>query len=159
MASIADLIYVPIFAIIIFSLAVFGMALAPQASADFKKVTNTGISETLVQTSISTLFKERNAEGVENFKAISYRLCSSPSATNNVLTDLESSQPRGISEVVDYMNIDFNNIPSQCTSASSFTEMDLFGVSTPTKRTYAYEKKIPVIGGDVVDMEVNYEVE
>lgn len=159
MASMADLIYVPIFAIIIFSLAVFGMALAPKASADFKEVTNTGISETLVQSSISTLFKERNGEGVENFKAISYRLCSSASATNNIVSDLESSQPRGISEVVDYMNIDFNGIPSQCSTVSGFTELDLYGVDSPTKRTYTYEKKIPVIGGNVTDMRVNYEIE
>lgn len=159
MASIADLIYVPIFAIIVFSLAVFGMALAPQASADFKKVTNTGISETLVQASISTLFKERNGEGVENFKAISYRLCSVPSATNDILTELDSSQPRSIFEVVDYMKIDFNNIPSQCSSVGSFTEKDLYGISEPAKRTYTYEKKIPVIGGNVTDMRVKYEVE
>lgn len=159
MASMADLISVSLFAILIPILGIFGISFAPQTSVEFQSVTNNGISDTMVQSITSTLFNEENSNGIDNYKAISYRLCTSPSTRNAILTELDDSQPESISGVVEYMTIKFDNIPSQCSSSpSSYTEDDLFGVDDPRARTYTYDQKIPVIGGDVVDMRVRYEV-
>ena len=158
MASMADLISVSLFAILIPLLSIFGISFAPQTSVEFERVTNNGISGTMVQSLISTLFNEKNNEGIDNYKAISYRLCDSPSARNAVLTEIDDTQPGSISGVLEYMKIKFDNIPSQCSSVSSYTEEDLLGAKDPRARIYTYDQKIPVIGGDVVDMRVRYEV-
>jgi len=159
MASIADLMFIPILALLIFGLAIFGVTMVPQASTDFKQVTNKGISDIMVQSMVSTMFNERNTEDIRNYRAISYRLCDSPSSLNNLVTSIEGTQPYGVSEVIGYFKLSFHNIPSQCSSVSSFKEERLFGLKSVGKRTYYYEKKIPVIGGEVVDMRASYEVE
>lgn len=158
MASMADLISIPIFALMIPLLGIFGISFVPQTSVEFERVTNNGISDTMVQSVVSTVFNEENSNGVKNYKAFSYKLCGASSSTAVVDTELDSGQPRGISGIVDYMSLEFDNIPSQCSSESSYTKEGLFGVEDPRGRTYTYDQKIPVLGGDVVDMKVRYEV-
>lgn len=162
MATVADLMSVAVFAIMIPLVGIIGISFLPQTTVEFEDVTNEKLSGVMVQSMMSTMFKQRNADGFDNYKTMSYKLCSSTGSTTfsaAINTDLKSNQPSGISSIVDYLKIDFTDIPSQCSSASSYTEQKLYGVESPRKITQTYRKEVPVIGGNTVDMRVRYEVE
>lgn len=147
--------FIPTFAVLIFLFSLLGIILTPQAKEGFEDVTNREIGETAVHTVISSYFKEKNSQGLEVYKAISYRLCKSGSAATSGIYSYGGDPPR----FLDYVGIKYNDIPSQCSSSSSYDEQRLSGVETSSKRNYLYRKKIPVTGGNVTTMSVRYEVE
>jgi|GEM_PF-6585716 hypothetical protein len=168
MATVADLMSVAVFAIMIPLVGILGISFTPQTSVEFEDVTNEKLSGVMVQSMMSTMFKRHNQDGFDNYKTMSYKLCSKTGQTSftsqtsfstRLNTDLGSNQPSGISNIVDYLKIDFTDIPSQCSSVSDYTEQEFYGLENPKKITRTYRKQIPVIGGDTVDMRVRYEAE
>lgn len=158
MGSFADLMFVPFLTILILILIALSIVMSFQTSAKFEQVTDRGISEPLIHSITSTMFKERNTKQVTNYKAISYRLCKGNTAMNNLVSDFESVPEGSISGIISYIEFEAHDIPSQCSSASSYDGQILYGSNDVRKRDYTYEKKIPVIGGNVTGVNFIYEL-
>ena len=159
MGSLGDLMFMPFLSILILIMIALGLVINFETSVRFEEVTDKGLSEPLIHSITSTMFKERNNNQVENYKAISYRLCSSSSTTNNLVTDFDSVPEKSISRVISYVEFKAYNIPSQCSSASSYDGEVLYGSNDIREKDYTYEKKIPVIGGNITEVDFVYELE
>jgi len=155
----ADLMFVPFLAIIILMMIALAMVFNFETSVKFEEVTDRGLSEPLIHSITSTMFKERNTKKVENYKAISYRLCKGPTPINNLVTGFNSVPEGSISGIISYLEFKVHGIPSQCSSASNYDGEILYGSNDVSKRDYIYEKKIPVIGGNVTEVDFVYELE
>jgi hypothetical protein len=81
MATVADLMSVAVFAIMIPLVGIIGISFLPQTSVEFEDVTNEKLSGVMVQSMMSTMFKQRNTDGFDNYKTMSYKLCSSTGST------------------------------------------------------------------------------
>mgnify|MGYP006875055389 CR=1 FL=1 len=152
MASAAEAIFIPIFAILIFGFAVLAIALTPKAEAEFALRTTEELSEVKVQTVTSTFFQQKNNNGITNFKSVSYELCdgSGTYVSNGFRNDYN------LMGMLNYMEIKYSGIPSQCGS-SGYTQTRFTG-SDDRNNNFYYNKRIPVIGGDVVNAQVVYEI-
>ena len=152
MASAAEAIFIPIFAVLIFGFAVLAVALTSKADAQFALRTTQELSEVKVQTLTSTFFQQKNNKGITNFKSVSYQLCdgSGTYVSNGFRGDYN------LMGMLDYMKIKYSGIPSQC-SSSGYTQTDFMGVDDQNNNFY-YNKRVPVIGGDVVNAQVVYEI-
>jgi hypothetical protein len=160
MANMVEATFLPIFAMLIFGFAIIGIILTPQAEEGFKKNTNQELAKTQVQVTISAFFRERNNKDLSMYKAISYRLCRGSHPQNEYhSSSLISGAATEIPRTIDYLELKFNEIPSDCESESSFTNIDVDGTDSARDRDYEYEKVIPVRGNETVRMKAVYEIE
>jgi len=158
-ASLAEFIFIPLVVALIGGMIIMVVGFDLEAESSFQREAHEGFSRPMIQSVANTLFKEVNAEGVSNYRAISYRICTGSTSRNSRNTEFSSEPEASISSIITHARIRVDSIPSRCSSASSYEGETLYGSKKIGRRDYFYETKMPVIGGDLARVNFIYEIE
>jgi hypothetical protein len=149
MASMLDAAFMPVAAIFVIFFLVPGMMLAPKNSADFATEVSHTTSRMMMQSIMSTYMMVEDSDGRSNYKSISYKLSGKSSVNIN-------KQPIRLYPVIlSYYVISYDTPSSYPDNGWNNKILSRF---ERTRATLEYEVKVPLMGGEVGGVAVNWQV-
>jgi hypothetical protein len=148
MASVMDAVFMPVAALFVIFFLIPGILLAPQNSADFASAVSVPNSRMAVQAMMMTYFMDEGGDDTKNYKAISYKLSGSPGG-HNIRKWAIYTYP----SILSHFKIDYNSPYS----GEDFNDEMLDNKKQERVDLY-YNIKIPVRGGEIGSVKVNWQV-